>query len=414
MIVAVAAHLVGAAGPAGDGPGVATPVVIGQQVVIHSQILDEDRVLFIAAPDAAVPSASPLPVVIVLDGTFNFAHTATTVDLLTRQGLMPPSLVVGVANTVRERDFTAVRNQAPGTGGADRFLEFVESELLPLLDAGYDTGPHRTVIGHSLGALLVVHAIVEKPALFQAAIAVSPALTNDERVADGRTPLSDRLAAALASRPRQPMTLFVTVSDGEHRQWLEDLAAAVQVLESGVPEGFEWRLERMVGEDHTSTVHRSTYDGLRWIHRDWDVDAIVKAGDLAAVEARFEAISSRLGSPVPPPEQVLNLVGYRLLEEGRDREAVSVFQRAVELYPGSANAHDSLGEGLERSGRLPGALRCYRRAVTAAEDSGDRNLAIYRRHLDHLEQRLFGGGDRERPERLEPPGGRGAIEADGG
>jgi pimeloyl-ACP methyl ester carboxylesterase len=83
------------------------------------------------------------------------------------------------------------------------------------------------VIGHSLGALLAVHAIVERPDLFRAAIAISPALTNDERVPDGATPISARLRDALGSRSRQPMALFVTISDGEHRQWLEDLAVAV-------------------------------------------------------------------------------------------------------------------------------------------------------------------------------------------
>ncbi|HSN53978.1 MAG TPA: alpha/beta hydrolase-fold protein [Candidatus Sulfomarinibacteraceae bacterium] len=415
LVALVAMHRSAAAtGPPGDPLESAAPVVIGHRVVLHSEVLDEDRVLFIAAPEGSIAPGHSLPVVIVLDGRFNFNHTAASVDLLTRQGLMPPSLVVAVANTVRERDFTAVRSNAPATGGADRFLDFVELEVVPFLESSFDAAPHRTVIGHSLGALLAVHAIVERPGLFRAAIAISPALTNDERVPDGATPISARLRAALGSRSRQPMALFVTISDGEDRQWLEDLAAAVKVLEAGVPEGFAWRLERMAGEDHSSTVHRSTYDGLRWIHRDWNADGLVGTGDLEAVDKRFDAISSRLGFEVPPPEAVLNAIGYRLLAEGRDKEAVAVFERAVELYPASANAHDSLGEGLERAGRLPGALRCYRRAVTLAEAGGDRDPEVYRANLERLEQRLFGGARREHPENLMSTGGRLAVDPDGG
>jgi len=381
------------ANPEGTVLDQTVPILIGHRIDLHSEVLGEDRTLLVSRPEGAI--GHPLPVIIVLDGSFNFAHTSSTVDLLSRQGLIPPSLVVAVTNTVRERDFTAVPGASPLTGGADRFLEFIASELVGFLQQNFDVAPHRTIIGHSLGALLAVHAIVERPELFSAAIAISPALSNDERVPDGLAPLSSRAATAFASRARQPMTLFITVSDGEQRQWLEDLGTVLHVLERHTPEGFSWRLERMAGENHTSTVHRSVYDGLRWIHSDWNTDDLLADGDLDTVEARFNQVSARLGVRINPPESLLNRIGYQLLENGKVEEAIAVFERAVVLKPSSANTHDSLGEALERAGKLPGALRCYRRAVVAAEAADDPRTPIYRANLDRVEGRLLGDGGRE-------------------
>ncbi len=104
-------------------------------------------------------------------------------------------MVVGIANIDRNRDFTPEVIEGLPSGGADRFLDFIESELMPFVDENFRTAPHRTLIGHSLGGSLVVYALVERPDLFQAAIAISPAISNDER-GEGSPTVSQRLEAA--------------------------------------------------------------------------------------------------------------------------------------------------------------------------------------------------------------------------
>ena len=100
------------------------------------------------------------------------------------------------------------------------------------------------------------------------------------------------------------------------------------------------------------------------------------------------ATSERLGFDVDPPEAMVNLLGYRLLGEGRISQAIEVFEYNVDLHPDSANVHDSLGEALERQGRLPGAMRCYRRAVVRAERSNDGRLPIFDGNLLRVEALL--------------------------
>jgi len=62
-------------------------------------------------------------------------------------------------------------------------------------------------------------------------------------------------------------------------------------------------------------------------------------------------------------EGELNDLGYRLLGDGKTVEAVAVFAVAVELFPASYNAHDSLGEAYLAQGNREEAIRHYRRSV---------------------------------------------------
>ena len=63
------------------------------------------------------------------------------------------------------------------------------------------------------------------------------------------------------------------------------------------------------------------------------------------------------------PETELNLYGYQLLQQGRPKEAVAVFQLNVEAYPGSANTYDSLSDAYVADGNREEALRNAEKAV---------------------------------------------------
>ena len=62
-------------------------------------------------------------------------------------------------------------------------------------------------------------------------------------------------------------------------------------------------------------------------------------------------------------EDELNTLGYFLLGEKKNDEALRVFRMNVEAFPKSANAQDSLGEALEISGDKAAAREAYERAL---------------------------------------------------
>jgi len=78
---------------------------------IDSKILNEERVLNIYLPQGYHPdSIVSYHTVYVLDGSANedFPHIAGLVQFLNMYQLMPNSIVVGIGNVVRYRDFTSL------------------------------------------------------------------------------------------------------------------------------------------------------------------------------------------------------------------------------------------------------------------------------------------------------------------
>lgn len=63
------------------------------------------------------------------------------------------------------------------SGGADIFLDFLETILMPALDATVRLDPtQRTLYGHSYGGLFVLHALYRRRDLFKRYVAASPSL----------------------------------------------------------------------------------------------------------------------------------------------------------------------------------------------------------------------------------------------
>ena len=77
-------------------------------------------------------------------------------------------------------------------------------------------------------------------------------------------------------------------------------------------------------------------------------------------------------------ERRLNRAGYALLGERKQTEAVAVFQLNTEVHPQSANAFDSLGEGLEADGKPAAAKVAYTKAVELNAGSEHAKYALKR------------------------------------
>lgn len=78
-------------------------------------------------------------------------------------------------------------------------------------------------------------------------------------------------------------------------------------------------------------------------------------------------------------ENDLNNWGGRLLQEGEPGNSVAVFKLNTQLYPNSANTHDSLAEGYEATGQKNLAITSYRRSLALDPANGhakDRLKAI--------------------------------------
>lgn len=69
------------------------------------------------------------------------------------------------------------------TGGGHQFLKSLKEEIIPFIDAEYNTKPgDRTIVGHSFGGLFALFALFEAPKMFSRYLVSSPSLPWDDRV----------------------------------------------------------------------------------------------------------------------------------------------------------------------------------------------------------------------------------------
>lgn len=369
-------------------------VTIGTSFKLRSEALGEERDLLVYTPPGYARGGK-FPVLYMTDGETQFLHTAGTVDFLTRVGRISPLIVVAVRNSPghRTRDLTQTHAAfgdgapMPGSGGADKFLAFLETELIPAVERKYRTAPFRIFAGHSFGGLFALHTLATRPALFGGVIAVSPTLNWD-----GDLPIRE-LKTMLAGRPSLEATLFVSLGN-EGPELDKRLADLQKLLKRERPKGFSWGVLQLPADDHGSVVLKSHYDGLLKVFEEWrlpvDARTGAYAGGLAGLKAHYAGLSRRFGYTIDPPEIEVNLLGYTELGAKQMDRALEAFRFNMAIHPESANAHDSLGEALEKKGDLAAARESYAHAVEMGKLASDPLLDAFQQHLDAIDAKLKG------------------------
>ncbi len=168
-----------------------TEFSIGKTIKIKSKLLNETRDLNIYLPtNYSQDSLKAYPVIYLLDGgrDEDFIHIAGIVQFgsFSWINMIPESIVVGIGNVDRKRDFTYAsqnkldREEFPTSGKSEKFISFLEKELQPFIDSTYKTTNQKTIIGQSLGGLLTTEILLKKPDLFDHYIIVSPSLWWDD------------------------------------------------------------------------------------------------------------------------------------------------------------------------------------------------------------------------------------------
>ncbi len=361
------------------------------KLTIKSNVLGEDRVVLVRTPPGYEANKLAYPVLYMTDGNAHLGHTASTIEFLVRNGRMPEMIVVGITNTDRTRDLTPTKAtgpnaaQFPTAGGADNFLKFIETEVIPEIEKRYRVQPYRVLAGHSFGGLFTVHALLSRPELFNSYVAVSPSLqwSDDatlKRAQDffkTRKELHATLFASLGNEPGDIGKSFVA---------FKELLAKTQI------KGFESEVQQMTDEDHGSVVLRSHYFGLRKVYDGWqmvrDPATGAVAGGLKAADEHYKWLTQKFGYSVPTPEALINQIGYQYLLGGNPDEAIATFKTNVERYPNSANVYDSLAEAYEKGGKLELAAPLYEKAQSLGKENNDPNAAIYATNFARASDKL--------------------------
>lgn len=333
--------------------------------LIESNVLGEKRRILVHLPESYNRFQRKYPVVYMLDG--HSPHPEMMAGILANQtwgNVMPQMILVSIENTDRTRDMTPTHvARFPTSGGANKFLDYIEKEVIPLVEKSYRVEPYRIFAGHSFAGLAVVYSLVTRPDLFDAYIAASPYLQWDDK-------LVVRQFGEKFANTKLEKTVFLGLgNEPEYEDAWDDFQS---LLKKAKPKGFDYEFRQFKEDNHSSGVLPSYYFGLRKIFSGWAPDERLT---ISGLESHYRGLSKRFGYTIRIPEELLNISAYTLLRKEQFLEALDLFKKNTEYYPDSANVYDSLGECYEKMGRKKDAQLNYKKAFELAAAQGNTLLA---------------------------------------
>lgn len=245
------------------------PFILGGIEEIQSVELSETRILNIYFPEGYNENDTiSYPVIYLLDGSANedFIHIAGLVQFSNFEwvNILPKSILVGIANVDRKRDFTFPTTVAqdkkdfPTTGGSGKFIRFIENELLPFIEKKYRTTTSKTIIGQSLGGLLATEILFGKPDLFSKYIIVSPSLwwDNESLLNKGKA-FSERTLT-------KPVSVYVGVGN-EEKIMVNDAKKLTETVKAN--KNTSVFFEFFEKENHATILHQAVYNAFEKLRK---------------------------------------------------------------------------------------------------------------------------------------------------
>jgi len=237
--------------------------LLSDSFVVESEVLGEEREIYVYLPPGHGESGEVYPVVYLLDGDRLHNVVSAFVQHYSSRGRIPPLIVVGIESGDRMRDFTSTvrkgRDGGPVGGGADGFLRFLSEELFPRVEGRYSCRDYRVLIGHSLGGLFVVYSVIAEPEMFRAYVASSPWFGVEDE------PLISRVGAYLREGPPDSKLLYVA-HEPIGKEGIEvRILSLVRVLRENEREDFAWRYRRYEDADHSNLPLKAVPDALDFL-----------------------------------------------------------------------------------------------------------------------------------------------------
>ncbi len=395
-------------------------IVFGHKDVIHSDILKEDREIWIHLPESAKDSTSnktKYPVLYLLDGPAHFySVTGMIKQLSTTNGnsIVPEMIIVAIPNTDRSRDLTPSHvdidymsgDSIPySSGGGNKFLDFMEDELIPHIEKTYLATSYRTYVGHSFGGLSVINALINRQDLFNNYVAIDPSLWWDNQAflkeADSLLSTNKFEDRALYVGVANTMTGGMTINEVQNDTTpstiftvhIKAILKFVQSVSAKENNGLLFESQYYENDDHGSVPLIAEYDALRFlfswhqlkgINQYYEQNFTSSADDLLnLIDAHYKNVSDHFGYEVIPPETLINSYGYGFLgEPNKMHLSNALFKLNMQNYSNSSNVYDSMGDYHLANQDSIKALELFTKAIEiGSNDSSQEKIDKLKKNL---------------------------------
>jgi hypothetical protein len=360
------------------------PFISGFEKSTSSKIMGEERNVWIHIPTSNGGNDNKdkgrYPVIYLLDGDENFNSIVSMTEFMSDAGICPPMIVVGVLHPARMTDLTfGTDKETPGiVGKGEKFMLYVEKELMPFIESNYPTAPYKIFIGHSVGGLTVVNTLVHHPYLFDAYVSLDGALWwNDQKiVTEAKTILANTnykgkiLFMALANRLERGMdTLKVQKDTSENTELIRSNLEFIKDISKNKTNQLRFRHAFYENDDHSSVRLIGEYDALRFIFNYYKLkiyDSELESPDFkldSLLATHYNNISVQMGYLVKPDVSLVNNLGYRMLHLKQLNKSEALFKLNITNYPETANCYDSMGDLYLAKGDTLKAIESFKKTL---------------------------------------------------
>lgn len=236
---------------------------------VKSEVLGQEREILVHLPKKYdSKSKKKYSVMYALDGGSLSNPLAARIEEISANGKFPEMIVVGIPNMTaenRQRDLlppymkSDLEIEDSPLGRGDKFLSFIETELMPYVKNNYKTSGLNAISGHSRSAVLVIYSLLAKPDLFQARFAFSPAVWREDNLLVGRT--KDYLASAKKTKS----FLYMSLGDQENDKMKGGFQALADVLKTNASKKTIWHADYIKDSNHQENAKLSIPTGLeKW------------------------------------------------------------------------------------------------------------------------------------------------------
>ena len=360
-------------------------IVIGEVDSLYSNILQEQREIWIHVPED-FDKNKQYPVIYVLDASQHFYVITGMLKQLTPWKI-PKSIVVGIINTDRTRDFTHTNvpfqrgHKSETSGGASNFIKFIDKELKPFINNKYPTENNNTIVGHSTGGLFVLFSFLHYENYFDNYLAIDPSLWWDKES------LVKETQELLNKGDRKEKSLYIAVANSigkamdtvkvrkDKTVLTEQIRANLNfhdlLVKNSKELNFTW--EYFKNEDHGSIIVPAQYNGLRSVFswfpfpEMWRFNTPKKYSIKQLTEpfhSHYKKISIRMKREVKPEWQLLNDVGFFMLDgHNLPEKALAYLEMNADFHPDNSKSYVALGNYFLSQKDKLNAIKYYREAV---------------------------------------------------
>jgi len=365
------------------GQPAGTDIVIGKRIALPSKVFNQEMSISVYLPAGYETSGLKYPVLYDLNAFAYFLYAAGTVELLTRNIEMPEMIIVGLPGLQNGYVPTPYEERKAEPAGADLSLKFFSEELVPFIDGNYRTAGFNLLCGHSVGGLFTMYALFTRPDLFSGYIASSPWFQNNNQYWLKQI---DRMlqAESLAGK-----FLFMDVGRKEQALTLGTYTELEKWMKSKDLKGLIWKSEWLENVDHSSMLGQSLYQGLLFIFDGWKIPFdVLMSGDVSTIQEHADKMKAKYGGRLDynVPENLLNQVGYQLMNSKSFDRALDILTLNMKLHPNSPNAYDSVAECYLTMGDKVKAKEYYELAIQKNPGQTDYEKRILQNSKDKLKE----------------------------